>query len=122
MKCHVKVVKLKIVQYESKGCTHLNCQNQFSKYLFVVFLLSPIISPVMKTKLTAHAMQSFFLAILPASLSGPDIESVCWQSQLDCCWQSTPQVSSVRSDAKSAYFSLVLKECRRKTTGFLILQ
>lgn len=69
---------------------HLQTRREARKQLFFPSVNSwsfyfcwPIISPAMKTRLTAQAMHSFLPARCLASLSGPDVETVCWQSRSD---------------------------------------
>lgn len=83
-----------------------------------IFLCRPIISPAMKRRLTAQAMHSFLLARCLASLSGPDGESVCWQSRSHRHSSPSSEALWLRSEAESLQVSsgeLILED---RTAGF----
>lgn len=77
------------------------------------FLL-PIISPAMKTRLTAQAMHSFLLARCLASLSGSNVEAVCWQSRRS----SSSEALWLSSDAESQQVSGGEPLLKHRTAGF----
>lgn len=78
--------------------------------------VSPMASPVMNTRLTAHAVKSFFLAKHLESLSVTDLQLASWQSHSCCHSPSTLRVSSLNSESEH-FFSgpLTLTQDGRST-------
>lgn len=90
-----------------QGCFFPSLNKPLGQSITRFYFCRPIISPVMKTRLTTQAMQSFLQAWRLASLPDPDVGMPCWQSRSDHCGPPTSEASSLVLKDRTAGFAAV---------------
>lgn len=105
-----------------KRAYFLSWNKKMAQSIVRFFFCWPINSPVIKTRLMAQAMQSFLPARRLTSLSGPDVETVCWQNRSDHHRSPTSEAPSLSCEAESEHVSWSELVLKNKTAGFAAMK